>query len=553
MTAYPNELLDMERVAILQAVLVVAGLAVGLVWGRKFGTLPRMLWLLDRLTVRPWLPPLVVAVVAFVGSAVVGNLVRWPHPSVHDEFGYLLIADTFHNGRLTNPTPEHWEHFEAIHMIMRPTYQSKYPPGTGLMIFLGMLIMSSKPAVGVWLSIAFASSATTWLQQAITNRRWALIGGLVAAMQFGFFSMWSQSYWGGCTAMLGGALMLGATARLMRHGPSPAQSLILGAGLFILSITRPYEGLVASLPIAVWLLVALWRWLRADETRARAVQMLLAQVVAAVVILASNGIYNHAVTGSALRMPYQEYQRQYSQVPEFIGGDDMQPERRPARFDRIYGSSQAFYETRQGIGGVLRGHLPRVLESLLWLSSVALVIPVLVGAWTLCRRKHDWLMMTSFGVTLLATGMTFGLWPHYFAPAASMFIVCATFGLRRMWSAHPAGKGLAIGAVAGLVATIASGFLPAMQNHEPIFGQVREETIRDIRRVKGRHLVFVEYSPQSNPFCDWVFNGADIDSQRIIWAMSLGEGKDAALIAKYPDRNVWVYDADAWDFRVRAE
>jgi hypothetical protein len=70
-------------------------------------------------------------------------------------------------------------------------------------------------------------------------------------------------------------------------------------------------------------------------------------------------------------------------------------------------------------------------------------------------------------------------------------------------------------------------------------------------KLPGDHLVLVHYGPQTmdavrhhRNYQELVYNHADIDRAKVIWARSLGVEKDAELIRRYPDRQVWRVEED---------
>ncbi len=502
-----------------------------------------MKWL-HSLTKRYFLSMVFVTLLGFSGSAAVSLLVRFPQPAIHDEFSYLLAADTFASGRLTNPPHPLWEHFESFHIIQQPTYASKYPPGQGMMLALGQLI-GGNPVVGVWLGISLACASIYWMLRGWTTPRWALLGGILSALNFGFFGYWAQNYWGGAVAVLGGALFFGSTRRMLRR-ISVFQAIILGMGLLILANSRPLEGLV------VFLLTVGFLWRSKDLKTFYALKVFVPLCMVLTIGGVWMGYYNYRTTGNWLRMPYQEYESTYSYAPIFLWRHCKEV---PARCQGVFRKQQddilGTVNYQRTFHGFLKSRGIAFGAIVEFFVRMIFVVPliVLLLAW---RKPNKWVTLACFVsgsiVLLVLTGWM--AMPRKVAPVACLVVFLVVQGLRLLstdhWKRKPYGAALAFGLVSLTVVSVAVSFHPIFRAPAWAQSRARAELMHELTKSKGQHLIIVRYSQNHWAHFDWVYNKADIDKAKVVWARDLGDRKNQDLVSYFKDRKIWLFDEQEW-------
>src|SRR5262249_55231286 len=151
------------------------------------------------------------------------------------DFSYLLLADTLLHFRLANPPHPLHPFFEAIFVQQEPSYGSIFPIGQGVVLALGRAIFGH-PWAGVLVSVGAFCALCYWMLRAWTTPGWALVGGLLAAIEFGPLNQWTNTYWGGAVSASAGCLVFGALPRL-RQGGRLRDKVLLGLGLGLQLLT----------------------------------------------------------------------------------------------------------------------------------------------------------------------------------------------------------------------------------------------------------------------------------------------------------------------------
>ena len=497
---------------------------------------------------------LAVVVAALLPMALRAALLPWypiPEPRIQDEFSFLLAADTLLHGRLANPAHPFWQHFETMHVLARPVYASAFPIGQAVVLAAGTFF-TGRPWFGVWLSGGLMCGAICWMLQGWMPSRWAILGAFLATFQIAVASYWMNSYWGGFVAATGGALLLGTLPRAMRE-PRMAHAFILGAGYAMLAYSRSFEGAMFALAVSVPLLWSIWR--RGGIDLKLAFRRFAVPLVLVLMVLGTSlGYYFWRLTGKPWDAPYVVYRNAQTVVPHFVLFQKPSP-------PPLYNNREMwdFYVNWEMIAYRASQNFPKDL----WVKTqaywrfylgVLLTIPLLglIFAW---RKLSLLLGIAAF----FSLALVFQVWHnlHYAAPATGLAILLVMLGMRRLrlWRLGkyriglPLVRCLPVACALMLAIRVAAGPEPAGYARGWRWPSTacgsRAPILKRLQGAGGKHLVFVRYSTVFHDTgVEWVYNGADIDGQPVVWARELDAASNSRLMKYYGDRQVWLVEPD---------
>jgi len=504
---------------------------------------------------RPWLEPYAAGLAQKPGWCmlllaalpVALRLLLLPHhpipvPDIYDEFSHLLVADTLRHFRLANPAHPFHQFFETFFVLQEPTYSSIYPAGQGAALAIGWIIWGT-PWAGVVLTVAALCALCYWMLRGWTTPGWALAGGLLAVMEFGPLNQWMNSYWGGALPAAAGCLVFGALPRL-RRGPRRRDAVLLGAGLAIHLLTRPYESIFLLFGVILYFLPA-WR----SATKP--------SLAAALVVLPAIGLtllQNKQVTGSWTTLPYTLSQYQYGVPAALTFQAHPAPHRELTREQDLDYKMQLSFrgERAETIGSYLLRLAYRFrYYRFFFMPPLYLALPFFFVA--LRDPRLAWVMVFPL---IFALGVNFfpAFQYHYMAAVTCLFVLAGVTGLQQLARFNAlAARIVVLLCIAqfaleyGLHAFSDNPWSLALRNPER-----RVAVNNQLTRAPGKQLVFVRYWPRHIFQDEWVYNAADIDGARVVWARDLGAAEDDKLRRYYPDRTAWLLEPDARPPRLTA-
>ncbi|HET7102628.1 MAG TPA: hypothetical protein VFI20_00925 [Terracidiphilus sp.] len=507
--------------------------------------------------------------IIIVGASAIGlrlALLPWnpiPLPVIPDDFSFLLAGNTFASGRLTNPTPEMWIHFESIFIDIKPTYMSMYFPGEGLVLAAGKVLFGH-PWFGLLLVNGLMCAALCWMLQAWLPPCWALFGGLIAVLRISLFSYWINSYTGGgAIAALGGALVLGALPRLEKSWLWK-QGLLMAIGMVLLAYTRPFEGVLLCVPV---LIAMIWRYKtdRDSPNLARLAQNALPGLMVLLIGAIWLGYYDYRAYGSPFTLPYSVNRAAYAVDPYFVWQTPRaEPVYRHEMIRKFYVSDeQDIYRKLHSLPGFLIGTPDKILILIEFFAGFALIPPLCMMRRVILDRRVRFLLLLlliSFTGIVIQTFFV----QHYVAPFTAVYYALGLQATRHLWIWKAGGQDVGRAMVRLLVCVCLLMVVPRLLNRllgmpVPAYptekwacwwygpdwhGTERAAVAAELSRLPGNQLAIVRYAPGHDPLNEWVYNEPNIDTSKVIWARDMGVALDRDLVRHYSARSVWLVQPD---------
>jgi hypothetical protein len=300
-----------------------------------------------------------------------------------------------------------------------------------------------------------------------------------------------------------------------------------------------------------------WRFLIMPQRLSVADQVVA--VTPATLLLATTGLlmlhYNRAVTGDPFQMPYQLHETQYGRVPIFwfqpLNNGIHYRHEAMRRFYDGWAAAQ-YLAMRNGANMVVHSILRVIMFMGFFLGfQLALLLPPIRRFW---KGHSSRLALIVCGLLMAATYCVSWYYPTYSAAAFSLVYLLLISGIRHLSVHYRCGGQLQTAAVLTASAVSIAMVVSAIRNvpeSQEQWQYRRAAILQELTNLEGKHLVVVHYTKNHNPHDEWVYNRADIDNAKVVWAREMDPGENRKLFKYFRHHYKWILDADHEPPRLR--
>lgn len=545
----------------------------------------------------PWPCVAVIATVALAASAMIGYTKiptgRAPQSDIafcelpfayHDEYSYLLQAETFAAGRLSWPAVEQFpDLFHQIHVRNQPRTVSRYFPTTGAWVaaFLG----TGLPIAGHWLAGAIAACLFAACIARVWSPRVGLACGLLLAVSPGI-AVFSNLLLAHHPTLLCLGLFTYAFVRMKSCPAKLRWAFVAGTALTLAMLARPMTAAGFALPFGIDLLITV---IRQPERRSTVIGFAV-PLAAGFLTLA---VLNQDATGSPFSSAYQSYTDEFTPRHRFgfnnaVGSpaaagppalqkyDQWATNLTPSRaVENVWNRLMASFQWTMA-------RIPLLLGLLLVLPIVWTRVPVAevassTAADTTLRLPRTvtrrWLVILLLSSCVCLHVVHIPYWFdgiqhwHYVFETAPLLIMLTTLG----WAIAAEQLSLKFGRAARIwvFAVLLGGLLPGwirlpmFQDTSKVSAAISEQSFSRVRmhqfqlrtrsdRIVRPALILVDES-QSDPQLSYIINPPDYQSDVLVCRLPESAEQLDQVTAAFAERTCYVFEPESMTVRPLAD
>jgi hypothetical protein len=328
---------------------------------------------------------------------------------------------------------------------------------------------------------------------------------------------------------------------------------MLAAGVAVSLNSRPWECLMVMLPAGAAFLYWLWKNPRTTALRALAPCCLLLAATAGAMLY-----YSWRITGNPLRLPYMAAQKTYSVAPLFLW---QKPAPEPNYHHVVMRRFFTEWETRYQSADKLhtwRGWLAaekirlRMGKDVLFTNGSLVVCALFFGF--LLRRPGSRLLLAALAFFVIGLSLESWAQVHYFAPVIGAAAALKMLSLRRLSVIRVGERRLGLGLAVGLLLCGGTDLIRQLdfRVRPELFPIERDRLERTLEAQPGAQVVLVRYSGNHDLMHEWVYNRADIDGSKVVWARDMSPQEDQRLFDYFKGRHFWLLTPDVAPLRLQS-